>query len=148
MLLLFIIILSIWFNHIWILNNESFILGIFLIMFFLIIYIFLSFSIKLYFFSNVNYILNLLKYSNIINIYIDKVLYYNIAIKNKLLIKLLSNKNKLINVLVFLSYKFNKLLFFGILNFFLVLKRNLFKILKNNKLLIIKNNIKKCEIIL
>jgi hypothetical protein len=148
MLLLFIIILSIWFNHIWILNNESFILSIFLIIFFLIIYIFLSFSIKSYFFSNVNYILNLLKYSNIINIYIDKIICYNISIKNKLLIKLLSNKNKLINVLVFLSYKFNNLLFSSILNFFLVLKRNLFKVLKNNKLLIVKNSIKKCEIIL
>lgn len=148
MFFLFIIVLSIWFNHVWLLNNETFILGIFLITFFSIIYIFLNFVIKSYFFSNINYILNLLRYSNIINLHLDKVLYYNIIIKNKLLVNLLNNKNKLINILNLFNSKFNNLLFFNILNFFLILKKNLFKILKNNKLLVIKNNLRKCEVIL
>jgi len=104
--------------------------------------------IKYYFLSNINYILNLLKYSNMINIYLDKVLYYNIIIKNRFLINILNNKNKIFSLLDFLNNKFNNLLFFNILNFFLILKKNLFKVLKNNKLLIINNNIKKCEIIL
>jgi hypothetical protein len=148
MFFFFIIILSIWFNHVWLLNNETFILGIFLIIFFLLIYLFLSFLIKYYFFSNINYILNLLRYSNIINIYLDKVLYYNIMVKNKFLINILNKKNKFISLLDSLNNKFNNLLFFNILNFFLILKKNLFKILKNNKLLIINNNMKKCDIIL
>ena len=125
-----------------------FILGVFLIMFFLSIYIFLSYLIKFYFFSNVNYILNLLKYSNMINIYMDKILYYNIIIKKTFLKNLLNNKKSIIEFLNFLNKKINNFLFFNILNFFLILKKNLFKILKNKKLLIIKNNIKKCEIIL
>jgi hypothetical protein len=117
-------------------------------MFFLLIYIFMSFIIKLYFFSNINNILNLLKYSNTINIYLDKILYYNILVKNNILVNLLKNKNRLIPVLVSLNNKINNFLFFNILNFFLILKKNLFKILKNKKLLIIKSNLKKCEIIL
>jgi len=125
-----------------------FILGVFLIMFFLLIYTFLSFFIKFYFFSNVNYILNLLKYSNTINIYLDKILYYNITIKNNYLINLLNNKYNIIEISNILNNRINNFLFFNILNFFLTLKKNLFKILKNKKLLIIKNNIKKCEIIL
>ena len=117
-------------------------------MFFLLIYIFLSYLIKFYFFSNVNYILNLLKYSNMINIYLDKILYYNIIIKKNLLKKLLKNRKNIIIFLNLLNKKINNFLFFNILNFFLTLKKNLFKILKNKKLLIIKNNIRKCEIIL
>ena len=66
-----------------------------------------------------------------INIYLDKVVYFNIIIKNKFFKVLLKNKEKLINIL----------------NFFLILKKNLFKILNNKKLIIFKNNIKKCEII-
>ena len=77
MLWLFIILLSIWFNHIWLINNEAFILAIFLIIFFLVIYIFMSFFIKLFFFKNISNILNLLKYSNVLELYLDKVLYYN-----------------------------------------------------------------------
>jgi len=148
MFLLSVIVLSIWFNHFWLVNNETFILGIFLIMFFLLIYIFMSFLIKLYFFSNVNNVLNLLKYSNTINIYLDKVLYYNIVIKNNILMKLLKNKNRLIDVLILLNNKINNFLFFNVISFFLNLKKNLFKILKNKKLLIIKSNLKRCEIIL
>ena len=76
-------------------------------MFFLLIYIFLSYLIKLYFFSNVNYILNLLKYSNMINIYLDKILYYNIIIKNNFLKKLLNKKNNIIEFLNLLNKKIN-----------------------------------------
>lgn len=108
----------------------------------------MNFMIKLYFFSNINSILNLLKYSNTINIFLDKVLYYNIMIKNNILINLLKNKDKIINILILLNYKINNFLFFNLINFFLTLKKNLFKILKNKRLLIIKSNLKKCEIIL
>jgi hypothetical protein len=147
MLLFFIIFLSILLNHIWLVNNETFILAILLIMFFLLIYIFLSFFIKIYFFSNISNILNLLKYSNVINIYLDKIIFYNITIKNNFLKILLKNKGKLIKILNFLNNRINNFLLFNILNFFLILKKNLFKILNNKKLLIFKNNIKKCEII-
>jgi hypothetical protein len=82
------------------------------------------------------------------NIYLDKILYYNIIIKNKFLKNLLKNKNNIIIILNLLNKKINNFLFFNILNFFLILKKNIFKILKNKKLLIIKNNIRKCEIIL
>jgi hypothetical protein len=116
--------------------------------FFLLIYIFLGFSIKIYFFSNISNILNLLKYSNMINIYLDRVLYYNIIIKNNFLRNLLKDKNKLIYLLNFLNNKINNFLFFNILNFFLILKKNLFKILKNKKLIIFQNRIKQCQIIL
>ena len=93
--------------------------------------------------GRVNYILNLLKYSNMINIYLDKILYYNIIIKNNFLKKLLNKKNNIIEFLNLLNKKINNFLFFNILNFFLILKKNLFKILKNKKLIIFKNNIKK-----
>ena len=83
-----------------------------------------------------------------INIYLDKILYYNIIIKNNFLKKLLNKKNNIIEFLNLLNKKINNFLFFNILNFFLILKKNLFKILKNKKLLIIKNNVRKCEIIL
>jgi hypothetical protein len=142
-----IIILSIWFNHIWLVNNETFILAIFLMTFFLSIYIFLSFFIKIYFFLNVSNLLNLLKHSNMVNIFLDKAVYSSIIIKNKIFINLLKNKEKLINVLNFLNNKINSFLFFNILNFFLNLKKNFFKILNNKKLIIFKNNINKCEII-
>ena len=108
----------------------------------------MSFLIKLYFFSNINYILNLLKYSNIINIYLDKIIYYNILIKNGFIKGLLKNKDKMVIILNLLNIKIINLLLFYILNFFLILKKNLFKILKKNKLIIIKSNIKKCDIIL
>ena len=108
----------------------------------------MSFLIRLYFFSNVNNILNLFKYSNTINIYLDKVLYYNVIIKNNILINLLKNKDRLIAVLALLNDKINNFLFINIINFFLNLKKNLFKILKNRKLLIIKGNLKRCEILL
>jgi hypothetical protein len=147
MLFLFIIILSIWFNHIWLVNNEMFILAIFLMSFFLLIYIFLSNSIKIYFFSNISNILNLFKYSNMINIYLGKVLYYNITIKNNFLKNFLKNKEKLISIFSFLNKKINDFLFFNILNFFLTLKKNLFKILKNKKLVIFKNRIKEWKLI-
>jgi hypothetical protein len=147
MFFFFIIILSIWLNHIWLVNNETFILAIFLIIFFLLIYIFLSFFIKIYFFLNVSNILNLLKYSNMTNIFLDKAVYSNIIIKNNFFKILLKNKEKLINVLNILNNKINSFLLFNILNFFLNLKKNFFKILNNRKLIIFKNNIKKCEII-
>jgi hypothetical protein len=83
-----------------------------------------------------------------INIYLDNILYYNITIKNNFFKKLLKNKNNALEILNLLNKKINKFLFFFILNFFLILKKNLFKILKNKNLLIIKNNIRKCEIIL
>jgi hypothetical protein len=83
-----------------------------------------------------------------VNIYLDKISYYNIIIKNNFLKSLLKNKDKLLNILNILNNKINNFLFFNILNFFLILKKNLFKILKNKKLLILKSNIKKCEIIL
>jgi hypothetical protein len=83
-----------------------------------------------------------------INIYLDRVLYYNIIIKKNLLRSLLKNKNKLIYLLNFLNNKINNFLFFNILNFFLILKKNLFKILKNKKLIIFQNKIKQCQIIL
>lgn len=147
MLLLFIIILSIWFNHVWLVSNETFVLAIFLITFFFLIYTFIGFNIKIYFFSNISNILNLLKYSNMINIYLDRILYYSIIIKNNFLSTLLKDKDKLINFFNFLNKKVNNFLFFNILNFFLVLKKNLFKILKNKKLIIFKNIIKQCQII-
>lgn len=136
MLIIFLIILSIWFNHIWLISNESFILGIFLISFFLIIYIFLSFTIKSIFFSNVSNILVLLKYSNTINLYLDKVIYYNVSIKNIFVKSLLKNKDKQIDILNNINNKINNFLFFSILNFFLMLKKNLFKLIKNKKLFI------------
>ena len=148
MFLLFFIVLSIWFNHIWLVNNETFILAIFLIIFFLLIYIFMSYLIKIYFFFSISNILNLLKYSNMININLDKALYYNIIVKNYFFKNLLKKKDKIINILNLLNKKINNFLFFNILNFFLILKKNLFKILKNKKLIIFKNNIKKWEIIL
>ena len=147
MLWLFIILLSIWFNHIWLINNEAFILAIFLIIFFLVIYIFMSFFIKLYFFKNISNILNLLKYSNVLELYLDKVLYYNLTVKILFFKNILKNKNKLINFLNFIDNKINNFLFFNILNFFLSIKKNLFKLLKNKKLLFIKKNISGCVII-
>ena len=148
MLFLSIIILSIWFNHMWLVNNETFILGVFLVIFFLLIYIFFSFFVKMYFFSNISNMLNLLKYSNMVNIHLDKVLYYNIIIRNKFLKHTLNNKDKFINILNILNNKFNNFLFFTIINFFLILKKNLYKIAKKNRLLVLKNSVKKCEIIL
>jgi hypothetical protein len=82
-----------------------------------------------------------------INIYLDKVVYSNIIIKNYFFKVLLKNKEKLINILNFLNNKINNFLLFNILNFFLILKKNLFKILNNKKLIIFKSNVKKCEII-
>jgi hypothetical protein len=83
-----------------------------------------------------------------INIYLDRVFYYNIIIKNNLLKYLLKNKKDLIYLLNHLNNKINNFLFFNILNFFLILKKNLFKILKNKKLLILQNKRKRCQIIL
>jgi len=148
MLYIFIIILSIWFNHIWLINNEMFILAIFLISFYFLIYIFMSIIIKMYFFSNISNILNLFKYTVAIDIHLNRVLYYNVIIKNNFLKSYLKNKNKSIDLFYFLNNKINNLLFFNILNYFLILKNNLFKILKNNKLSYLKNRIKKCEIII
>lgn len=148
MLFIFIIILSILFNYFFLINNEIFILAIFLMTFFLIIYVFMSFSIKNYFFYSISNILHLLKYSNVINIYLDKVLYYNIMIQNIFYRNLLKNKSKLICMLNFLNKKLNKFLFFNVLNFFLNFKKNFFKILRNKNLIIINNKIRKCEIIL
>lgn len=148
MFFLFIVIFSIWFNYNWLVSNESFILAIFLITFFFIIYIIVSFSIKIYFFFNISNILNLLKYSNIMNIYLDKILYSNIFLKNKIFIILLKKKENLIKMFNIYNNKFNIFLFFNILNFFLQLKKNLFKILKNKNLIILRNKIKECDIIL
>lgn len=128
-------------------NNETFILAIFLITFFLIIYIIGSFQIKLFFFSNISNVLNILKYSNMINIYLDKILYFNIIIRNKFFKNLLKKKGVTL-ILKILNNKINNFLFFSIFNFFLILKKNLLKILKNKKLLILNNKLRKCEIIL
>jgi len=108
----------------------------------------MSYIIKIYFFSSISNILNLLKYSNVVNIYLDRILYYNIIIKNNFLKNLLKDKDKIINILNFLNKKVNNFLFFNILNFFLILKKNLFKILKNKKLIILNSNIKQCKVIL
>jgi hypothetical protein len=108
----------------------------------------MNFSIKIYFFSNISNILNLIKYSNVINIYLDKVLYYNIMIKNIFYKKILKNKNKFIFIFNILNKKISLFLFFNILNFFLILKKNFFLILKNKNLIIVNNEIRKCEIIL
>lgn len=148
MLILFLIILSIWFNHIWLISNESFILSIFLISFFLIIYIFLSFTIKSMFFSKVGNILVLLNYSNAVNLYLDKIIYYNISVKNNLVKILLKNKEKQIDILNNINKKINNFLFFSIFNFFLILKKNLFKLIKNKKLFINNKLSWKCNIIL
>jgi hypothetical protein len=125
-----------------------FILAIFLISFYFLIYIFMSIIIKMYFFSTISNILNLFKYTVVIDIYLDRALYSNVIIKNYFLKSYLKNKNKSIDLFYFLNNNINNLLFFNILNFFLILKKNLFKILKNNKLIYLKNKIKKCEIIL
>jgi hypothetical protein len=116
--------------------------------FFLLIYIFLGFSIKIYFFSNISNILNLIKYSNIINIYLDKVLYYNIAIKTIFYKNLLKKNLKLICIFNILNKKLLNFLFFNILNFFLIFKKKFFKILGNKNLIILNNKIEKCDIIL
>jgi len=83
-----------------------------------------------------------------INIYLDKIIYFNIILKKNFFKIILKYKNKLEGILNFLNIKINNFLLFNILNFFLVLKKNLFKILNNKKLIIFKSNIKKCEIIL
>ena len=140
MLFLFIIILSIWFNQIWLINNEAFILAVFLTTFFLLIYFLFGFAIKMYFYSNISNMLNLLKYSNMINIYLDKVLYYNVIVRNIFLKKFLKNKDKMIYILNLINYKINNFLFSNIINFFLILKKNLYKAIKNKKLLIVKKN--------
>lgn len=148
MLFFFLIILSIFFNNLWLVNNETFILAIFLITFFFLIYIFFSFFIKMYIFFNISNILGLLKLSNMINIYLDKIIYFNIIIKSIFLKTLLKSKGKFMNILNLLNNKINSFLLFNILNFFLTLKKNLFKISNNKKLLIIiRSNKKQCEII-
>ena len=141
MIILVIILLSIFFNNMWLISNESFILAIFLITFFMLIYIFFSFSIKLFFFFNVSNILNLLKYSNVVNLYLDKIIYYNIIVKNYFVKSLLKNKDKQIDTLNNINSKINNFLFFSILNFFLNLKKNLSKLIKNKNLLIINNSL-------
>lgn len=82
------------------------------------------------------------------NIYLDKILYSNIFLKNKIFIILLKKKENLIKMFNIYNNKFNIFLFFNILNFFLQLKKNLFKILKNKNLIILRNKIKECDIIL
>ncbi len=82
------------------------------------------------------------------NIYLDRILYYNMIIKNNILKNLLKNKEKIINILNFLNKKVNNFLLFNILNFLLILKKNLFKILNNKKLIILKSNTKQCKVIL
>lgn len=134
MLLFFIIILSIAFNYIWLINNELFILAIFLITFFLIIYIFMNFVIKLFFFKSISNILNLLKYSNVIDIYLDKILYYNLIIKSFYFKSILKNKNNLKIFINTIDNRISNFIFFNIFNFFLVIKKNLFKLLKNTKI--------------
>lgn len=148
MFLFFIITLSIWFNYYWLVNNEIFILSVFLISFFLLIYTFFSFLIKLYFFFKVSNIQNILKYFNVIDIYLDRVLYQNIIIKNYFLRNILKNKYKFISNLIQLSEKINNFLLLNIFNFFLNLKKSIYKLLNNKKLLLFKNDIKLCEIIL
>src|SRR6202012_1016921 len=103
----------------------------------------MSYLIKIYFFFSISNILNLLKYSNMININLDKALYYNIIVKNYFFKNLLKKKDKIINILNLLNKKINNFLFFNILNFFLILKKNLFKILKNKKINIFKKNLSK-----
>jgi hypothetical protein len=83
-----------------------------------------------------------------INIYLDRIFYYNIIIKNNFIKYLLKDKKDLMNILSFFNNKINGFLFFNILNFFLILKKNLFKILKNKKLIVFQSKIKRCQIIL
>jgi len=148
MLYFIFIVLSIWFNHIWLVNNETFVLAIFLIAFFILLYIIMNFFIKIFLLKNVNNILNLLKYTNTLDLYSDKILYYNLMIKNKFFKNLLKIKNKSNDLFYKLNYNISNFLFLNILNFFLVLKKNLFKIFKNKKFFIFKYSIKECEILL
>ena len=141
MLFLLIIVLSIWLNHIWLVSNETFILSIFLMSFFLLIYIFLSYMIKIYFFFNISNLLNLLKYSNTIDLFLNKILYNNLIIKNYFLKIILKNKNKLIIFTSYINKQINNFIFLNLINFFLNLKKNLLKISKKNKSIFIKNNI-------
>jgi len=104
----------------------------------------MSFFIKIYFFSNVSNILNLLKYSNMVNIYLDKIIYFNILVKNRFFTRILKYKGNLISIFNNLNKKINSFLLFNILNIFLILKKYLFKILNNKKLIIFKSNKKKC----
>jgi len=113
-----------------------------------LIYTFLGFSIKSYFFSRISNVLNILKYLNIIDIYLDKILYQNLIVKNFFLKNILKNKDKLIGYLIRLNQKISNFLLLNIFNFFLNLKKNIYKLLKNKKLLIFKNNSSLCEIIL
>lgn len=148
MLLLIIIILSIWFNYYLLVNNESFLLSILLVSFFFLIYIFMGLLIKLFFISKISNILNILKIYNVIDIYLDKLLYQNIIIKKYFLKNTLKIKDKLIYILISFNYRINDFLLSNIFNFFLNLKKNFYKLSNNKKLLIFRNNIKRCEIIL
>jgi hypothetical protein len=94
----------------------------------------MNFIIKLFFFKSISNILNLLKYSNVIDIYLDKILYYNLVIKSFYFLNLLKNKNNLKNFINAMDQKISNFIFFNIFNFFLVIKKNLFKLLKNTKI--------------
>jgi hypothetical protein len=104
--------------------------------------------IKLFFISKISNILNILKIYNVIDIYLDKLLYQNIIIKKYFLKNTLKIKNKLIYILISFNDKISNFLLSNIFNFFLNLKKNFYKLLNNKKLLIFRNNIKRCEIIL
>lgn len=102
---------------------------------------FLGFSIKSYFFSRISDVLSIFKYLNIINIYLDKILYQNLIVKNIFFKNILKHKNKLISYLIRLNQKISNFLLSNIFNFFLNLKKSIYKLLKNKKLLIFKNNV-------
>jgi len=147
-LLYSIIILSIFFNYYWLVNNEVILLSILLLSFFFLIYIFMGLLIKLYFISKTSNVLNILKTYNVIDLYLDKLLYQNIITKKYFLKNVLKIKDKLINVLIYFNQKINNFLLSNIFSFFLNLKKNFYKLSNNKKLLIFRNNIKRCEIIL
>ena len=94
----------------------------------------MNFIVKLFFFKSISNILNLLKYSNVIDIYLDRLLYYNLIIKSFYFKNLLKNKNNLKIFINSMDNKISNFIFFNIFNFFLVVKKNLFKLLKNTKI--------------
>ena len=110
----------------------------------------MQFFIKFFFFSSINRIYNFSKYSNVIDIYLNKHLCYNLIIKKRFITALLKNKNKnkAIHIMYSLNNKFRKLLFSNILICFFKLSNNIFRVLKNKKIIYLSNKLKKCYIIL
>ena len=125
-----------------------FILAVFFLAFFFLIYVFLGITIKMYFFFFSGNLLSLFKYLDVLNISLDKAMYYNLVIKKNFIETLLKNKTKSVVLFNLISNEVKNFLFSRFLNAFLVLRRNLFKIQKNRKFLFFCNKFGVCEIIL